>query len=198
MKKSLYMALCAICMSATLFAQDDIKIGVTGGLINSNTSVNLSVIGFDLLDLNAINKVGFYVGAIGDVGITEKFHAQAELTYGSAGDLGFIFLPIMAKYYIIDGLNIQVGPQFNISTNVGEIKSAIRDIEDVVGSNGNLDDVISKTGVDLGFGAGYDITDNLSAQARFAIEMTNRYNGPLNNSLKVRASTFNIGIAYFF
>ena len=59
----------------------------------------------------------------------------------------------MAKYYIIDGLNVQVGPQFNISTNVGEIKGAIRDIEDVVGSNGNLDDVISKTGVDLGFGA---------------------------------------------
>ena len=137
-------------------------------------------------------------GAISDVAVSEKFHAQAELTYGSAGDLGFIFLPIMAKYYIIDGLNVQVGPQFNISTNVGEIKGAIRDIEDVVGSNGNLDDVISKTGVDLGFGAGYDITDHLSAQARFALEMTNRYNGPLNNSLKVRASTFNIGIAYFF
>ena len=198
MKKPLYLAIIAILMSASLFAQDDIKIGVTGGLINSSTSVKLSAFTVNLLNLNAINKVGFYVGAIGDVGISEKFHVQAELTYGSAGDLGFIFLPIMAKYYIIDGLNIQVGPQFNISTNVGEIKGAIRDIEDVVGSNGNIDDVISKTGVDLGFGAGYDITDHLSAQARFALEMTNRYNGPLNNSLKVRASTFNIGIAYFF
>jgi opacity protein-like surface antigen len=198
MKKSLFVAIIAIFISTALFAQDDIKIGVTGGLINSNTSVKLSAFSVNLLNLSAINKVGYYVGAIGDVGISEKLHVQAELTYGSAGDLGFIFLPIMVKYYIMDGLNVQLGPQFNISTNVGEIKGAIRDIEDVVGSNGNIDDVISKTGIDLGIGAGYDITDHLSAQARFAFEMTNRYNGPINNSLKVRSSSFNIGIAYFF
>jgi opacity protein-like surface antigen len=198
MKKVLFTIFLSGLFLTSLQAQGDLKFGVTGGLINSNTSVNLSAFSVNLLNLNAVNKIGFYVGAIGDVGISEKFHVQAEVTYGSAGDLGFIFIPIMAKYYIMDKLNIQLGPQFNISTNVGEIKGAIRDIEDVVGSNANLDDVVSKTGVDLGFGAGYDITDNLSAQARFAFEMTNRYNGPLNNSLKVRASTFNVGVAYFF
>lgn len=191
------MALIAIFLSSSLFAQDDIRIGVTGGLINSSTSIKASVLSINLLNINAINKIGFYVGGIADVPISEKFHAQAELTYGSAGDLGFIFLPIMAKYYIVDGLNVQIGPQFNISTNVGEIKNVLSSVGSLIDENSNLDDLVRKTGIDLGFGAGYDITQNLSVQARFALEMTNRYNGPADGNIKVRASTFNIGIAYF-
>lgn len=197
MKKSLYMALIAIFLSSSLFAQDDIRIGATGGLINSSTSIKGSLIGIDLFSINAINNLGFYVGGIADVSISEKFHAQAELTYGSAGDLGFIFLPIMAKYYIVDGLNVQIGPQFNVSTNVGDIKSAVRLAGDFLETD-SLDNVVRKTGIDLGFGVGYDLTDHISAQARFALEMTNRYNGPGSDLLKVRASTFNVGVAYFF
>ncbi|VAW11215.1 hypothetical protein MNBD_BACTEROID03-1246 [hydrothermal vent metagenome] len=198
MKKALYVLLFSTFLTSNLQAQEDFKFGVTGGLINSNVSINLSALGFNLLSLNAINKVGFYVGAVGDIGISDKLHVQPELTYGSAGDLAFVYLPVMVKYYIIPKLNVQLGPQLSLSTNAGEIKGTIRDIEGVVGSNENLDKVIRKTGVDLGFGAGYEFMDNLSVQARYAFELTNRYKGPLNNALKVKSSTFNIGVVYFF
>lgn len=188
------MALMAIVMSPSLFAQDGIRIGATGGILNTSTSINGSNFGFNI---NAINKIGYYFGAVGEVSISEKINVQAELLYGSAGEIGFISLPLLVKYYIVDGLNVQIGPQFNIATNRGEIRNILGLVADEIETD-DLNSIISRTGVDFGFGAGYDLTDHLSAQARFAIELTNRYNGTEDNDFKVRASTFNVGVVYFF
>ncbi|NHF61297.1 PorT family protein [Flavobacteriaceae bacterium TP-CH-4] len=198
MKKILVASLFSFFTASTLFAQGTFKFGVTGGLLNSNADIDFSIFSVDLLNIDAVNKYGFYVGAIADVGVSDKFHVQPELTYGSAGDLAYIYLPIMAKYYIIPKLYAMAGPQISFSSNLDDIKDTIRDIDDITGANTNLDDVLRTTGVDLGFGAGFDILENLSAQARYSIELTNRYTGPLDNSLTIRASTFNLGIAYFF
>ena len=198
MKKVFFTIVLSFLFVSAMQAQGDFKVGVTGGLINSNTNINISALGFSLVDIDAINSTGFYVGGIADVGLSDKFHAQAELTYGSAGNLGFVYLPVLAKYYVASGFNLQAGPQFSFSTTLDAIKDGIEDIEDVIGTNGNIDDVVSSTGVDFALGAGFDITENLSVQGRYAFELTNRYNGPLNNTLTVRASTFNIGVAYFF
>ena len=199
MKKVLFAIILSVLFTSGLQAQGDLKFGVTGGLINSNADVGFSVLGLvDLGSVNAISKTGFYVGVIADIGISEKFHLQPELTYASAGDLSYIHIPIMVKYYVINKLYAQAGPQLSFSSNIDGIKGAIQDIEGVLGTNGDVDDVLNTIGVDLGFGLGYDILDNLSAQIRYSTELTNRYTGPLNNSLKVRASNVNVGIAYFF
>lgn len=164
-------------------AQGEFKIGITGGLLNTDANIKISLLNFNLANIDAINKTGFYVGGIADIGISDKFHVQPELTYGSAGDLSFIYVPIMAKYYIVPKLNIQLGPQFSFSSNLDDIKGAIQDIEGVLGTNSNLDDVLNSLGVDFGFGAGFDVTDQFSVQARYAFEITNRYSGPISNSL---------------
>lgn len=187
----------------TLFfaqAQGNIKIGVTGGLLNSDANIDLSLGDIiDITSIDAVNETGFYIGLIGDFEVSDAFHVQPELTYGSAGDLSFVYLPVMAKYYIVlDKLHIQAGPQFNFSSNLNEIKGAIQDIDGVLGTNSNLDDVLKTVGVDLGFGAGFDITDQFTIQARYAIELTDRYSGPLGNSLDIRGATLNFGLAYFF
>ncbi|MEM9143353.1 MAG: outer membrane beta-barrel protein [Bacteroidota bacterium] len=179
-------------------AQGIVKVGVTGGLLNTNADISLSALGISLANIDAVNKTGFYIGGVLDVAASEKFHIQPELTYGSAGDLSFIYFPIMAKYYIIPMLNIQVGPQLNFSSNLDDIKDTIDDIQGVVGSNGDLDDVLKSTTIDLAFGAGFDITNSLSAQVRYAIALTDRYDGPLGGSLDIKNATLNIGIAYFF
>lgn len=100
--------------------------------------------------------------------------------------------------YVIDGLHIQVGPQISFSSNLNEIKKTIRDIEGVIGTNGNIDDVLKSTALELGFGAGYDITKNITVQARYAFALTDRYDGPLGGALDVKSSTLNVGLAYFF
>jgi len=171
-------------------AQGDFKFGVTGGLVNSNVRAGASLLNIvDLGSIDAVNKVGFYVGAAADLGISEKFHIQPELLYTKAGNLGYIQLPIMAKYYIIDKLYAQVGPQFSLSTNADEIKDLLGLV--------NAEDTVRSIGVDVGFGAGYEVLENLAVQARFSTELTNRYTGLANTSLSLKASNFYVGVVFF-
>ncbi len=198
MKKLSLIALLAIFGLTIMQAQTNVKFGLTGGLLNSNTDIDISVLGFDVANIDAINVTGFNIGAFADVELSEKFHIQPELTYGSAGKLAFVYLPIMMKYYVADKINIQVGPQLSFSTNLQDIKDGLKDIDDILNTEVNLDKAFNSTGVDLVFGAGYDISDKFFVQARYGLELTNRYDGPLSNSLSVRANTFTIGVGYSF
>ncbi|MGI9551939.1 MAG: porin family protein [Aurantibacter sp.] len=198
MKKFLLLGLLTLFASNLIQAQTDFRFGVTGGLLNTNADINISALGFNIANIDAVNKTGFYVGVLGDIGISESFHVQPELTYGSAGDLAFVYLPIMAKYYVTEGLHLQAGPQISFSSNLDEIKKTIRDIEGVIGTNGNIDDVLKSTAIELGFGAGYDITDDFMVQARYAFALTDRYDGPLGGALDIKNSTINVGVAYKF
>lgn len=181
-------------------AQGNIKFGITGGLLNSDANIDLSVGDiFDITSIDAVNETGFYIGVISDFEISDSFHVQPELTYGSAGDLSFVYLPVMAKYYILlNKLHVQAGPQFNFSSNLDDIKGAIQDIDGVLGTNSNLDDVLKTVGIDFGFGVGFDISNQFMVQARYAFELTDRYSGPLGNSLDIKGATLNVGFAYFF
>ncbi len=199
MKKIISFFVFSFLAIAMASAQGNIKFGLTGGLINSDVDVDLSAFGiFDITSIDAINKTGFYIGAFADIEATDKLHVQPEITYGSAGDLSFVFIPVMAKYYVASGFNIQAGPQLNFSTNLGDIKDAIRDIEGVLGTNADLDDVLKSTGVDLAFGAGYDISDQLFVQARYAIELSDRYSGPIGSALDIKGKTLYFGVGYSF
>ena len=57
----------------------------------------------------------FYVGALADIGFSEKFHVQPEVLYSMEGakdaDISYLNIPVMLKYYILEGLNVQAGPQ---------------------------------------------------------------------------------------
>ncbi len=198
MKKLVLIAAFALFSFNSLSAQG-VKVGVTGGLLNVNANVNLSALGlFNIANLDAANGTGFYIGALVDIAATSKLHIQPELTYGNAGDLSYIYLPVMAKYYVSDKFNIQAGPQLSFSSNLNEIKNVIRDIDGVLGTNTNLDDVLNSTGIDLGFGAGYDINDSMMVQARYAFALTDRYSGPIGSALDVKEGTIQVGFTYFF
>jgi len=171
-------------------AQGEFKFGVTGGLITSRINNELSPLGINLANFTAASGTGFYVGGIGNIGISEKFNIQPELLYAKAGDLEYVQLPIMVKYYIIDKLYAQAGPQFSISTNASQVKDILELIE--------AEDAVKSLGIDIGFGAGYDLLENLAVQARFSTELTNRYDGPGNSINRLRANNFIVGVAYFF
>jgi len=180
-------------------AQGTTKFGISGGLMNNNTDIDISAFGIiDIASIDAINETGFYIGAFVDIEAIDKLHIQPELLYGSAGDLSFVYLPIMAKYYLTENLNLQFGPQLSFSTDLNDIKDAIKDIEGVLGTNSNLDDVLESTGVDLTFGLGYDINSQFFIQARYALELSDRYSGPLKKALDIKPSTFILGIGYSF
>jgi len=175
-----------------------IDVGIQGGFMNTDANIDVSVFNFDLFNLDAVNNSGFYVGLVVDIEATPNLHIQPEISYASAGDLSFVYVPVMLKYYVVPKVNIQLGPQLNFSTELGDIKQAIRDIEGVVGSNADLDDVLNSMAFDLGFGIGVDIIDKLRGQARYAIPLSDIYDGPLGGSLDIKNSTLQIGLVYMF
>ena len=201
MKKLLSLSLIALFAMNLASAQDLPKFGLTGGLLNTNVDFNTGNSILNLVGVNnfaKINSTGFYIGGVVDIEVLGNLHIQPELLYGSAKDLSFVYLPVMVKYYVADKFNIQVGPQLNFSSNLDDIKRAIRDTEELLGTNGNVDDVLKTFGVDLGIGAGFDVTDNLGIQVRYSFEMTDRYSGPAGGVLDIKGSSFMVGAVYMF
>lgn len=94
----------------------------------------------------------------------------------------------MAKYYVVDKFNIQAGPQLNFPSNLDDIKKAIRDTEELLGT----------VGIEIGLGAGFDVIENLTVQARYSFELTDRYPGPAGGVLDIKGAAFQVGVAYIF
>ncbi len=203
MKKLFFTTLVSLLTFAIGQAQEPVGFGVTAGLLNTNADMKISLFGFDIANIDAANKTGFYAGVLGDISVSERFHVQPELTYGKAGDLSFFYLPIMAKYYVADKFHLQAGPQFSYSSNIADFKALLNDTRDAIlavdGPDiGNVDDLVKTTAVEFGVGAGYDITDNIMVQGRYAFSLTDRYSGPLGSALDLKNVTINVGIAYKF
>ena len=196
--KHLKVLLVSVLLSWQFGNAQGIDFGVQAGFVNSDADIDVSIFDIPLLNLGAVNESGFYLGVLVDIEATPKLHLQPELSYANAGDLSFIYVPILLKYYIIPKVNIQFGPQFNFSTDLSDTKQAIRDIEGVVGSNADLDDVLNSMAFDLGFGLGVDIIDKLRGQARYAVPLSDIYDGPLGGSLDIKNSTLQIGLVYMF
>lgn len=195
MKNTLIVLSLALFSFSAVSAQGETRFGITAGLLNSNLDFD-----FTLSNFSAQNNTGYYIGALVDIAATENLHIQPELTYGSAGDLGFVFLPIMAKFYVTDNLNLQAGPQLSFSTSLNEIKGKVRSAIEIIDSdyNGSIESVLKNVGVDFGFGAGYNLNQNFSIQGRYSLELSNRYTGPGSGLLKIRAQQIMVGVAYMF
>ncbi|EPH13086.1 PorT family protein [Myroides odoratimimus] len=146
----------------------DVKIGAKAGLNVSN-----------LTNSDASSRTSMHVGAVVEIFVNEKFSIQPELLYSALGakadalsfdeggfnfsketlKLDYITIPVMAKYYIVNGLNVQAGPQFAFNVNS---KLASVDVKDDIKS------------FDFGvnFGAGYELPLGVFFDARYNVGLT--------------------------
>lgn len=151
----------------------DMKFGVKAGYLNSNFTGDA--------DTDAISS--FYLGGLVDFSISEKFHIQPELLYSMEGakdaKLNFIRIPVMAKYYVADGFNIQAGPEFAFKA----------------GGDSAIKDATKSLDYGLGFGAGYELESGLFFDARYNLGLANIYDG---SGFDVKTSSFGVGLGYRF
>ena len=167
------------------------KFGVKAGL-------NLSNLTGDSSD-NGV-RPSFYVGGLVEIKVSDKFVVQPELVYSSQGttsksdsnyslQLGYLNIPIMAKYIVAEGFGLEVGPQ------VGFLIAASSK-----GPGGSVDVKDQLSGVDfsLGFGAGYDITENFNLGLRYNLGLTKVNKDSVSGSSDVKNSVFQIGVGYKF
>jgi hypothetical protein len=153
-----------------LHAQD-IDFGITAGYLNVEGKIKA-----DDLTLSA-SESGFYVGAVVDFTINEKFHIQPEALYASIDDADGILIPIMGKYYVANKFSLQAGPQLVFS-----LEETIEDFSSVE--------------FDLAFGLGFDITDAFFLEGRYTFQLNNSYTGP--EDVTVRGNYLTLGVGYKF
>ncbi|MFI3261783.1 MAG: porin family protein [Rikenellaceae bacterium] len=206
MKKHLLLFIILLLCISTVEAQNygtpkkvNTQFGVKAGVNLSNINNGSNI------DLSSSMKIGFNVGAVvnlhfgylndaSDVG-TGLFGLQAELLYSSQGfkcddtniSLNYITLPIMAKFYVSKGFNIEAGPYFSylISTSpetavVGSTQVGISDL------NGGMD-------AGVGVGLGYELRSGLNFGARYNLGLSD-----VANNLLWKNNGIAISIGYLF
>lgn len=184
--KKLILTVAAVFAFGFANAQE-VKYGVKAGL-------NLSTLTGDIEDVKSL--AGFHAGGFVEIKLMDKFAIQPELMYSTQGakseytfsesgfvvdaeekvKLGYINLPIMAKYFVAPGFTIEAGPQvgflLSAKNEYDYSASGFGMTESESGENDIKDDTES---IDFGFnvGAGYEFTENIFVQARYNFGLTN-------------------------
>jgi hypothetical protein len=180
--KKLIVAVITLFIGTTAFSQE-IDLGVKAG-------VNFSKIS-DVDNLS--NKTGFQAGVFAGIKFTDKVGLQADVLYSQQGaefdfgkfDVNYVNIPIVLKYYLVQGLNVQAGPQFGfvLDDDIYDDSFGVHSVE------GNAE----KSDVSAVVGAGYDFP--------FGIRVDARYNFGFTDVLKDEKSknnVFSVALGYSF
>ena len=150
----------AVLISTTSFAQG-LDFGIKAGANFSNIS--------DASGLS--NKTGFTGGLFAAVKFGDKLAIQPELLYSQQGakfsgeniDLTYVNVPVVVKYFLFQGLNLQAGPQFGfvVDDNVKEVFDNIVEAE-----SSDISGVV---------GVGYDLAFGLRVDGRYNFGLTDTF-----------------------
>jgi len=166
MKKLIITTVFVLSLTFSAYAQEGFaaKAGV------NNVSVNVDAGGlFSVSD----SELGFFIGGGYNFEASEEFDIEPSLLISIVDNLTSIYIPIMAKYKISDEFNIQAGPQVNY---------LLEDLPD------------GEFGLDLAFGAGYQIDDNWFVEARYGLEVSR--GGIFGDAVDI--NTLTAGVGYRF
>lgn len=139
-----------LCFTFATISAQDFSFGAKGGLniasIGGGSFTGVGGLG---------SKISFHLGGVAEVPISEKFAVQPELLYSSQGtkwsfaggsylNLDYVNLPILGKYYILEGLSAEAGPVvgFLISTNADKEDYNSLDVAFAVGASYKLNESI--------------------------------------------------------
>lgn len=135
------------------------------------------------------NRTGFLIGVFAGVRFSDKLGIQGDLLYSQQGakldpkdiDLNYVNVPIVLKYYLVQGFNLQAGPQFGFIVD--------DNIKDVLGN------VIEAESFDLAgvLGLGYDFPFGIRIEGRHNFGLTDVF-----NNINGKNSVTSIAIGYSF
>lgn len=203
MKKLILSAAMLIAVGFTAKAQD--KTATTGFRYGVKAGLNLASLTNSPSDANS--RVSFHAGVVAEFKIAQNFSIQPELLYSEQGlkydfeDSGirykstwkfnYLNLPVLAKYYVMEGLSIEAGPQIGY-----RLSAKIKAKADGVGS-GVVDMKDSTKAIDFGLAGGvaYDLPIGVFFQARY-IAGISKVND--DNDGKVKNGVFQVSVGYKF
>lgn len=160
------------------------KFGLKGGL--NIASLTNSDGGKSLMSFN--------FGGFAEIKLNEKFALQPELLYSGQGvkypevgnfSMNYINLPVMVKYFITDGFNIQAGPQ------VGFLMSAKLDGKDAK-------ELIKSSDFGMDLGAGYDVSENISVELRYFMGLSQTQKELMKGEAASKNNVIQLSVGYKF
>ena len=208
MKKLMFTAALAVLGFGSANAQADsdlVQVGVKGGINIASLS------GDDIGDTKS--RTSFNAGFVAELPITERFSIQPEVLYSGQGfdieeidqdnlidtddnieaQLDYIQIPLLAKIYLIEGLNVQAGPQIGFLINEEIDYEPTSDDGDI---NTDLGEDIDFS---LAAGAEYKFDSGFFIQARYNYGFTNVFKeSELFGDPDIRNSVFQAGIGFMF
>ena len=185
MKKILLAAVLFIATSATIQAQF-LQIGVKAG-------VNFASQTGDAFPNQNIDKEGitsYHAGLVAELKLLDKYSVQPELLYSTQGatykgvdqeikkELGYLAIPVMAKFYLSDSFSLEVGPQASF---------LLSEKDDFDLYNAETFDFAVNAGL------GFKITKNLFVQGRYSLGLTEA-----SKNADVKNSTVQLSAGFMF
>ena len=172
MKNLCLLFLFILFSNSTLQAQENVQFGAKGGVNFYNMTKYATMYPTD----NNIHT-GFHIGLLAEIFVANKFSMQPEVLYSNQGTkarferdtppygfeyaewkFDYIQVPLLAKFYLIPALSIEVGPSINFL-----IKEEVSGMKTDWGSSFELGGAI---------GASYKIRDRFFGSARFIYGFT--------------------------
>lgn len=128
-----------------------------------------------------LGKSGFHIGFVAEKFVTSNISLQTELMYSTLGanftstdfipnnfdgkvTLNYLSIPIMAKFYLYKGFNLQMGPQLSFALHT---KSKFDGYSYYENKN------IEKTDFAVNFGLGYEFDNRVFIETRGIFGVTN-------------------------
>jgi len=169
------------------------KVGVNFASINGDDT--------DELDM----RTSFHVGVFSELSYSEKFSLQPELIYSSQGakmsdegfdvsiKLSYINLPIIAKYYLTEGLSLEAGPQFCLLLSA-KVEAEF-DGESVAE---DIKDELNDFDFGINFGVGYKLENGINFTARYNYGFTNLADTEDLDDTKINNGVIQLSVGYNF
>ncbi len=186
MKKVLVIVAFVTMFSATAVNAQNFKFGAKGGINFANLTGD---------DVDADMLVGFHLGVTAEYTFNEKIGIQPELLFSAQGakadgedfkaKLNYLNLPVMLKYHVTKGFNLQMGPQ------VGFLLDSKLEGN---GDEGDADEIFKTVDFGVNFGLGYQFNENIFIEGRYNLGLSDI----VKEDGKAKNSVFQISVGYMF
>lgn len=152
-----------------------ILVGVKGGVNFSNQNFNYTS-SDESFDLGTASLTSYHFGMFAEIPLSNKFRIQPELLYSKEGasinlfitefkqTFGFLKIPVLLEYQLLDRLSFQAGPQLGIVLTE-KLDVPIEDIEIAEGAYKNVE-------ASIAIGTEFDISKRILLGARYNFGIT--------------------------
>lgn len=197
MKKTfLLLVLAVVGVSTSSNAQEYWNFGIKGGA----NFTNMTSDGFE--DNNS--RTGFHLGVLAEIPVSDRFSIQPEVLYSTQGtkdegsnytdeyNLDYIQVPVIAKFYIIDGLALEAGPSFNFLVDEDyKYESGLLDIR----TDSELASTFEFGGA---LGASYKFNNGFFLNGRYLAGFTDAFDSDNFDEDAIKNNGFQLGVGFIF